>query len=312
MKTTKFVCATILLATFFNVEAQVVELNGTTGVGINNGANISSSGDDGENAFFGFEAGRQTNPKTEAGRNTFIGHQSGVFNHMGMFNTFLGRQSGYSNTSGTSNVFIGAGAGLNNGMGNNNVFVGTDAGSGSFLGSGNVFIGHQAGSVFSESNKLCVANTATTNPLIFGDFSSNKVGIGGVTIFPATSGTVSLASYSLFVNGGILTEEVRVALQTAWPDYVFAKEYKLAPLSEVEKFINENAHLPNVPSAAEVESNGIELGHIAKIQQEKIEELTLYAIEQDKQLGQYKKELDENKKELEELKVLVNTLLQKK
>jgi len=311
MRTTKLFYLALFYASF-NANAQLVENNGATGAGINNGAVISAVTDYGENAYFGFEAGISSNPKTQFGKNTFIGHQSGNSNSIGMLNTFVGRQSGYGNTTGNSNVFIGANAGLSNMGGSNNIFIGSDAGATNYLGSGNIFIGHQSGLPFAESNKLCIANSSTSNPLIFGDFSSNKIGIGGVTVFPVTSGTVSLSAYSLFVNGGILTEEVRIALQTAWPDYVFKSDYKLPSLYELEQFINANSHLPNVPSANEVAENGIELGYIAKIQQEKIEELTLYVIEQNKQLDQYKGELDQNKKELEELKTLVNTLLQKR
>lgn len=132
---------------------------------------------------------------------------------------------------------------------------------------------------------------------------TGKIGIGtGDATLPNTAGGVDVSNYKLFVKGGILTEEVRVS--TTWADYVFNKDYNLKPLSEVETFIKENGHLPNVPSAAQVKEEGIELGNMAKIQQEKIEELTLYIIEQDKI----------NKKqgeEIEELRTLLNSLLKK-
>ncbi|VXB91761.1 conserved exported hypothetical protein [Flavobacterium sp. 9AF] len=99
---------------------------------------------------------------------------------------------------------------------------------------------------------------------------------------PATIGAANLNAYKLYVKGGILTEEVRV--RTGWADYVFADDYHLKPLAEVENFININKHLPNVPSAKQVEEEGVSLGEITKIQQEKIEELTLYIIEQNKRI----------------------------
>lgn len=86
--------------------------------------------------------------------------------------------------------------------------------------------------------------------------------------------------------------EVRIG---AFPDYVFDKNYPLMPLSELEAYINTNKHLPNVPSAQEVEENGANVGNLVKVQMEKIEELTLYLIE-------LKKENEEIKKQLEELK----------
>lgn len=112
---------------------------------------------------------------------------------------------------------------------------------------------------------------------------SGKVGIGGVTTitFPSTS---PYANYNLFVKGGIASDEVRVALNATWADYVFAKDYNLKPLAEVEAFITKNKHLPNVPSAAQVKEEGINVGDMARIQQEKIEELTLYIIAQNKRI----------------------------
>lgn len=111
---------------------------------------------------------------------------------------------------------------------------------------------------------------------------SGKVTIGG-NPFPTNS---LYSTYKLFVKGGILTDEVRVALSTAtgWADYVFAKDYNLKPLAEVEAFITKNKHLPNVPSAAQVKEEGINVGDMARIQQEKIEELTLYIIAQNKRI----------------------------
>ena len=69
-----------------------------------------------------------------------------------------------------------------------------------------------------------------------------------------------------------------------WPDYVFEEDYTLRPLSEVEAFIAANNHLPDVPSQTEIETNGAELGEMNRILLQKIEELTLYIIEQDKRI----------------------------
>ena len=90
--------------------------------------------------------------------------------------------------------------------------------------------------------------------------------------------------YKLRVYGKIISEEVRVQLKTAWPDYVFGKNYKLRSLPEIEKYIAENNHLPNIPAAAEVEKSGIALGEMQSKMMEKIEELTLYIIELNKRL----------------------------
>lgn len=103
----------------------------------------------------------------------------------------------------------------------------------------------------------------------------DKVGIN-TTIVPA--------AYSLAVNGFIIAEELRIQNSTLWPDYVFDTKYNLKPLSEVSEFIKINKHLPEVPSAKTVENEGIILGEMQKTLLKKIEELTLYIIEQEKRI----------------------------
>ncbi|WP_278009089.1 hypothetical protein [Flavobacterium gyeonganense] len=93
-------------------------------------------------------------------------------------------------------------------------------------------------------------------------------------------------TYRLSVKGKVRAEEVKV--YNTWADYVFANNYDLKPLAKVEEYITQNGHLPNVPSAKEITEKGLELGEMAKIQQEKIEELTLYLIQQNKQLEEQK------------------------
>ena len=166
------------------------------------------------------------------------------------------------------------------------------------MGSGNVFIGNNSGFSESESNNKLIIGNDETVQLIWGDFAQNqlklngKVGIGyNFGNFPTTAGSVNVAAYNLLVKGGILTEEVRVNLQSAWADYVFDENYKLKSLEEVETFIKENGHLENVPPAKQVKEEGIELGEITKIQQEKIEELTLYLIELNKENKMLQKKL---------------------
>ncbi len=99
----------------------------------------------------------------------------------------------------------------------------------------------------------------------------------------------------LAVNGKIHAKEVKVDL-TGWPDYVFENSYNLPSLQEVENHIVEEGHLPNIPSASEVEKNGIQLGEMNAKLLQKIEELTLYMIAQDKKTKQLQKEIELLKK----------------
>jgi len=106
--------------------------------------------------------------------------------------------------------------------------------------------------------------------------------------------------YRLYVNGGILTTKVKVSnyCSANWADYVFADDYQLKPLSEVEAYIKENKHLPNIPSAQAIEDEGLDLAEIASKQMEKIEEVTLYLIQMEKDIKQLKAENAEMKAKL--------------
>ncbi len=88
----------------------------------------------------------------------------------------------------------------------------------------------------------------------------------------------------LAVSGRIHAEEVKVDLSVPGPDYVFKTDYELKSLEEVQRYIKENGHLPNIPSAKEMETNGVDLGTMEMKLLEKIEELTLYILEQEKRI----------------------------
>lgn len=100
---------------------------------------------------------------------------------------------------------------------------------------------------------------------------SGNVGIG-----------TSAPDEKLTVKGKIHAEEVRIDLSVPGPDYVFEKDYPLPSLDEVAKYIDEHKHLPEVPSAGEMEEEGVNLGEMEMVLLRKIEELTLYVIEQNK------------------------------
>ena len=133
-------------------------------------------------------------------------------------------------------------------------------------------------------------------------FSNGKVGIG------TTSPQSKLA-----VNGTITSKEVKVTVNN-FPDYVFEPDYPLLKIEEVEAYITTNKHLPEIPSAKEVEENGIALGEMDAKLLQKIEELTLYTIEQEKKLKEQDEKLEAqeefNQELLKELKLL-KELIQK-
>lgn len=107
-------------------------------------------------------------------------------------------------------------------------------------------------------------------------------------------GNVSVAdNYSLFVQQGILTEKVKVAMPGTgdWPDFVFQTDYPLKSLEEVEQFIEEHGHLPDIPSARQIARDGFDLGAMDALLLQKIEELTLYVIQQQKEIDHLKTQL---------------------
>lgn len=278
--------------------------NGTF-LGRSAGQNATGTG----NIMIGSNAGKgSTLTPSSSGNNVFVGREAGLnfagisssSNHGG--NVVVGYQAGRDLT-GEYNVLLGYQSGLALGSSVNNVLLGYRAGY-DLTGSNNICIGNYAGggtTLSGQSNKLYIDNsnsaTSDTSPLIYGDFSTEqlifngKVGIGNSSgSFSSFPTNTIYNSYQLFVKGGILTEEVRV--RTSWADYVFCPEYSLKPLSEVKDFIDQNGHLPNMPSEKQVAEEGIELGNIVKLQQEKIEELTLYLIEMQKQIEAMKATLE--------------------
>ena len=145
-------------------------------------------------------------------------------------------------------------------------------------------------------SKLHVTNaangiTVVTNTTASGDtpllVRSGNGAVEGLCV--RANGNVGVGTTSpqskLAVNGKITAKEVEVTL-AGFPDYVFEADYDLMTLEEVEAYIQEHGHLPNVPSACEVEENGLGLGEMNKILLEKVEELTLHLIEQQKRLDE--------------------------
>ncbi|MBL7727718.1 MAG: hypothetical protein JNM68_08535, partial [Dinghuibacter sp.] len=162
------------------------------------------------------------------------------------------------------------------------------------------------GAIFPTDTSLVIwSNSGSNNYLVFqpswgntgvGTYTPNaKFHVNGAQLIGGNTARIA-TGYQLSVDGKIIAEEVKVQLSTAWPDYVFADNYKLRPLEEVEQHIKANKHLPNIPSAAVVEKEGINLGDMNKRLMEKVEELTLYLIE----LKKENKTLQQNNDSLEQ------------
>jgi hypothetical protein len=128
-------------------------------------------------------------------------------------------------------------------------------------------------SMYANENGQFILGNETTHFPSFIICPNGNVGVG--TFVPG--------SFRLAVEGKIGAREVQVTNTNPWPDYVFAPSYKLQPLAEIEQFVKQYRHLPDVPSAEDVK-DGIELGKMNAILLQKIEELTLHVIELNKKI----------------------------
>ncbi|KZS38060.1 hypothetical protein AWE51_18615 [Aquimarina aggregata] len=138
----------------------------------------------------------------------------------------------------------------------------------------------------------------TLNSSQFVMYQNGNVGIG----------TSNPGTWKLAVNGKVRAKEVQV--ETGWADFVFEADYVLPTLSEVENHIKEKGHLKDIPSAEEVEKNGISLGKINAKLLQKIEELTLYTIQQQKEIQNLKnknEKLESLSKRLNDIEQLLKT-----
>jgi hypothetical protein len=129
------------------------------------------------------------------------------------------------------------------------------------------------------------SDAAFTHPFFNIDINGN---VGIATTIPDSK---------LTVNGTIHATEVKVDL-TVPADYVFKSDYKLMPLNEVEKYVKTNSHLPEIPSAEEITKNGLKMGEMQNKLLQKVEELTLYMIEQQKTINQQSAKIEELEKKL--------------
>jgi hypothetical protein len=119
-----------------------------------------------------------------------------------------------------------------------------------------------------------ITSTVIVNPVLVTDANGN-IGIG----------TISPNGFKLAVKGTVHAQQVNVDLNN-WADYVFDKAYHLPSLTEVKTYIDQNHHLPEIPSAEQVEKDGLNLGEMNKLLLKKVEELTLYTIDSDNRINE--------------------------
>lgn len=137
-------------------------------------------------------------------------------------------------------------------------------------------------------------------PIITNNVERMRVLSDGAVIIGATTRPAAAVSSGnlLAINGQVFAEKVKVAIQAGWADYVFEKNYKLRPITELESFIQQYHHLPEVPTTSEVQKTGIDVADTQTLLLKKVEELTLYLIELNKRSDAQQREIELLKKQL--------------
>ncbi|TXJ91003.1 hypothetical protein FQ017_18495 [Flagellimonas pelagia] len=163
----------------------------------------------------------------------------------------------------------------------------TVAGNDIIYNNGNIGIGKTPGYTLDVAGTINAANILVNgSPLTSG---SSPWSTSGNNLF-YTAGNVSIGTnsvpsgYNFAVDGNIIAEGVTILLSENWPDFVFINNYDLWSLYQVETYIKQYGHLPNVPSAQDIRKNGVQLGEMDATLLQKIEELTLHSIRQQKEI----------------------------
>lgn len=262
--------------------------------------------------YFGFQAGYAN---TSSRDNAAFGTRA-LLDNTGAQNTAIGNFALRNTTTGIGNTAIGYLSGSDDNNANTNYY--------SLVDNYATFIGHKASRDAAISNTISLANitaigknakVGASNSIVLGGTGGDLVKVGIGTTIPTERldvrgniytdakiliGTIGLntGTHSLAVNGSAIFTKAIVRLTGIWPDYVFKPTYKLPTINELEKYLLKNQHLPDVPSATEVEKNGIDLGDNQTILLKKVEELTLYMIELNKKVEALAKENEELKKKI--------------
>jgi hypothetical protein len=268
--------------TALGVNANMNSANANANVALG-GNTLSGPGTTTQNTAVGFAALARYNSVAgdNVENNTAIGFGALSGLNSGTGNTGLGKRALSAVSNGSNNIGVGIESGNNIGAGSENIVIGNNI---NVLTSGG-------------SNQLNIGNWIVGN--------NGTIGIGSFTTqLPADGVSPDGQKYKLFVKDGIRTERVKVdiAANNGWADYVFEKDYKLMSLNDLEKFINKNGHLPEVPTTEEAIKNGIELKQMNILLLKKIEETSLHLIDQNKKMENQSEEIKLLKEEINILK----------
>jgi len=212
-------------------------------------------------------------------------------------------------TSGTNRIFVSNSSG--------NVGIGTTSPSEILEVNGNLRV---QGQYITTGGYLELVNSSDIDSKvsIYSNYSGLEGGIqitnrtGGLSFQHNANGGTTFLGGNTTIQGNLEAKKVKVtATPGSVPDYVFQPNYKLPTLNELEAFIKTNSHLPNIPNAKEIETNGQDVGDLQLKLLEKIEELTLYLIQENKENSNLKKQITKTEKENQELKNTLQEILKR-
>ncbi|GAB3739150.1 hypothetical protein [Spirosoma lituiforme] len=320
---------------------------GNTFIGADAGYNTVS----GLNSFIGSRAGfNNTNgflncflgnttgySNTTGSANCFIGTGSGFKNNAGSANSFFGTDAGNSNTTGANNTFLGFESGKNVTTGSNNIIIGPTSGRTITDGSDNVLMGYNSQAEDGLHNATAIgagSYVATSNAMVLGNGVNVGIGISapavrlhvrsgqadksGFRLADLTSNSPTDQSTDAFLTvnaqGDVIKAryQLRISDVSQWSDKVFSPTYQLRPIDDVAAYVNQQGHLPGIPSAEQVQQDGIDLVKMNSLLLEKIEELTLYTIRLEKASQDTRQRDQSQQQRIEKLERAVQEFLQKK
>lgn len=278
-------------------------------------AGYNASGNNTGTIFIGRYAGKKT---TSSDGVVFLGGSAGENAQNTTHSVFIAPKAGYQSTNVSKGIYIGYEAGAYSNA-SYCILIGENAGrsvsSSNKIGNNNIILGNGTTLPGGTQNTLNIGN------LLYGTGIQETTN-GYPVSTPKTAGRIGIATYNpqatlhvngkmlvnddveigttgstwiritksnknMRVNGTITATEINVKTNV-WADHVFEDSYRLAPLEEVDMFVKENKHLSGVPSAGEVFENGIDVAQMNVILLKKVEELTLYVIELNKEIQDLK------------------------
>ena len=216
---------------------------------------------------------RALSANTLGSLNTAVGHEALRSNTEGTLNTAVGVEALSANITGFDNTAVGRDALLNNTEGFDNTALGKRTLLSNTTGDFNTALGRGADvSTGDLSNATAIGSSATVD-------ASNKIRLGDSNVtLVETQGDIKTISGDFIAGATTLNV----------PDYVFEKDYALMSLEQLRAYISENKHLPNVPDESDIRKNGLNLSEFQMTLLEKIEELTLYTLVQQREIAQLK------------------------